>query len=117
MLAKRNGKALSKPRKDDPAQSYDPKYNYIDLVQSIPRHPQMNPPETIWRACSGMAHGKWWAFNTLSGRDNERSAGASTQTAEFSLDLNALAACIGVGVYVLEQAVAVFDRRRTDDVA
>lgn len=112
-LARLNGKALSNPRKDDPSKDYDPKYNYIDLVQSIPRHPQMSPPETIWRACSGMAHGKWWAFYMLSGRNNEKPMGTTTQSADFSLDLNALTACIGVGVYSVEQAVAMFDRRRT----
>ena len=90
----------------------DPKTTYVELVQSVPTAPKAMPPEQVWRICSGMAHGKGGAFQVVWAKANAKSDG-STETVDYTLNLHALMACIGVGINALQQATELFDCRRT----
>lgn len=91
----------------------NPQLHYVDPVKSLPISANFNPPETIWRVCSGMAHGKTWAFQLLSGTQGRFDRPDGGYRATFNLDLHALLVCVGVAVYALEQAVKLFDHRRS----
>ena len=86
------------------------------LVKSVPTTDGAMPPELVWRICSGMAHGKGWAFQVVSAKENARDDGTS-QTADYSLNVHAFLACVGTGVLALGQAVELFDLRRTAESA
>ncbi|MFE0751509.1 hypothetical protein [Gordonia sp. NPDC058843] len=85
---------------------------YIQMVQSVPQHPAMSSVESAWRITSGMAHGKWWAFEHLSAATPHTDLGGGVRQADFSLDFEQLKVVAGIGVYTLEQAVSLYDRRR-----
>ncbi|MCW2093428.1 UNVERIFIED_ORG: hypothetical protein M2328_006781 [Rhodococcus erythropolis] len=68
--------------------------------------------ELAWRACSGMAHGKFWAVPLMTPQTNTISLNSTTKRATFTPSLHTLAIVLDRAVDMLLRADGLYETRR-----
>ncbi|NMN94821.1 hypothetical protein [Antrihabitans stalactiti] len=68
--------------------------------------------EAAWRTCSGMSHGKFWAFTAVTAATDTQSTGSGSATATFTPSYHPLAQVLGITVAILQRADRLYDERR-----
>lgn len=87
---------------------------YSGIIQEVdPDKGTQLSAELAWRACSGMAHGKFWAFQMLTDRQNVRTSEDGLMQAEFAPSWHSLAIVLGVTGVMIKMADRLYDERRT----
>lgn len=86
---------------------------YGAIVREIDDAPRtVKSTELIWRACSGMSHGKLWSFQMFAAESNRRDAGNGTIQADFSPSYHSLATVLDVVTRTVHRADSLYDTRR-----
>lgn len=68
--------------------------------------------ESAWRACSGMSHGKFWAFTAVAVESDRTLIGPSEFRATFTPSYHPMAIMLDLTVATLQRADRLYDERR-----
>lgn len=68
--------------------------------------------EAAWRSCSGMSHGKFWAFTAVAVESKREMLGPNEFRADFTPSFHPLAIMLGLTVATLQRADRIYDQRR-----
>lgn len=86
---------------------------YTQVICAVDQHEKSAKSlELAWRACSGMAHGKFWAIQMMTPRTNTIQLNSTTMRATFPPSFHTLAIVLDKAVDTLLRADNLYDTRR-----
>ncbi|KSZ59437.1 hypothetical protein Z045_08995 [Rhodococcus pyridinivorans KG-16] len=92
----------------------DDRLTYVTIVKDIDEAPGTQlSTEVAWRVCSGMTHGKLYAFQALATEENKRLTEDGLIEADYTPSWHSLAVVLETTVRNLHRAHQLYELRRT----
>ncbi len=86
---------------------------YGAVIKAIDQNPSSRLSlEAAWRSCSGMSHGKFWAFTAVAVESQRVTVGPNEYRANFTPSYHPLAIMLDLTVATLQRADRLYDQRR-----
>lgn len=86
---------------------------YTRVIREVDRNKGTTKSlELAWRACSGMAHGMFWAVQMMAPPTNVIALDSNTMRATFTPNFHTLAIVLDKAVDTLQRADSLYDTRR-----